>query len=155
VTLASPAKLQLKRVGDALHLVLPGGDIEAPDLVIQDYFKVTGSSLQGASISGEWMTYDTANTESFSLNAADKTSNVSLGGEGVLGTFAQHPWLWAGGIVGVAAAAGGGGGGSGVTGSAGTTDATPLGTIQTYASAVAGAGVTAPIKMRESKASPV
>ena len=36
VTLASPAKLQLKRVGDALHLVLPGGDIEAPDLVIQD-----------------------------------------------------------------------------------------------------------------------
>jgi hypothetical protein len=151
VTLVSPAKLQLKRVGDALHLVLPGGDIEAPDLVIQDYFKVAGASLQGSSISGEWMNYDTAGlatnpapsvaaTDTLSSSVVDKTSNVSLGGEGVLGTFTEHPWLWVGGIVGAAAAGGGGGGG----GSTPASDTSPLGIIQTYSNATAGAGVTAP-----------
>jgi hypothetical protein len=131
VTLVSPKKLQLKRVGDALHLVVPGGDIDAPDLVIQDYFKVKGASLQGSSISGEWMNYDTENliansvpsttaTTDIAQSAVDKTSTVTLGGAGVLGTFAEHPWLWAGGIAGVAAAASGGGGG-GASGSADTT----------------------------------
>jgi hydrogenase maturation factor len=148
VTLISPAKLQLKRVGDALHLVLPGGDIEAPDLVIQDYFKVKGASLQGSSISGEWMNYDTAGlatnpapsvagTDTLSSNVVDKTSNVSLGGEGMVGTFTEHPWLWAGGIAGAAAAGGGGGGG----GTTPTGDASPLGVVQAYAN---GGTTTAP-----------
>jgi hypothetical protein len=151
VTLVSPTKLQLKRVGDALHLVLPGGDIDAPDLVIQDYFKVTGTSLQGSSISGEWMNYDTAGlvtnpaplvagTNTLSSSVIDKTSNVSLGGEGVLGTFTEHPWLWAGGIAGAAATGGGGGGG----GSTPASDTSPLGIIQTYSNSTAGAGVTVP-----------
>jgi hypothetical protein len=139
VTLVSPAKLQLKRVGDALHLVLPGGDIEAPDLVIQDYFKVKGASLQGSSISGEWMNYDTESLTNnpvpsvvgagtLSSSVVDKTSNVSLGGEGVLGTFTEHFWLWAGGIAGVTAASGGGSGGS-----TPTSDTSPLGVVQAYA----------------------
>ncbi len=151
VTLVSPSKLQLKRVGDALHLVLPGGDIDAPDLVIQDYFKVTGASLQGSSISGEWMNYDTVGlatnpapsvpgTDTLSSSVVDKTTSVSLGGEGVLGTFTKHSWLWAGGIAGAAAATGGGGGG----GSTAPSDTSPLGIIQNYANATNGAGVAAP-----------
>jgi hypothetical protein len=151
VTLVSPNKLQLKRVGDALHLVLPGGDIEAPDLVIQDYFQVKGASLQGSSISGEWMNYDTtglttnpapsvSGADTLSSSVIDKTSNVSLGGEGVLGTFTEHPWLWAGGLAGAAAAGGGGGGG----GSTPASDTSPLAVIQAYANATAGSGVTAP-----------
>lgn len=149
VTLLSPVKLQLKRVGDALHLVLPGGDIEAPDLVIQDYFKVSGASLQGSASSGEWMTYDTASlasmpsslfegTDSFNSSAVQKTSNVSLGGEGVLSTFSEHPWLWAGGLLGAAAAVGGGGGGGGSTP---TSDTSPLAVVQAYAN---GGTTTAP-----------
>ncbi len=152
VTLVSPAKLQLKRLGDALHLALPGGDINAPDLVIQDYFKVTGASLQGSAISGEWMIYETANlathsamsgTDAIASASAEKVSNVSLGGEGALSTFTQHPWWWTGGIVGVAAAAAGGGGGGGSSSSS-AVDATPLSIIQTYAAASAGVGVTVP-----------
>ena len=148
VTLVSPTKLQLKRVGDALHLVLPGGDIDAPDLVIQDYFKVTGASLQGSSISGEWVNYDTAGlatniapsvagTDTLLTSVVDRTSNVSLGGEGVLGAFTDHLWLWAGGIA-VAAAAGGGGGGASTTP---TGDTSPLGVVQAYAN---GGSTTAP-----------
>lgn len=129
VTLASPTKLQLKRVGNALHVVLPGGDIDAPDLVIQDYFKVTGASLQGSAISGEWMSYDTS-------SVVDKTATVTLSGGSMVGNFTEHPWLWAGGIVGVAAASGGGGGSS-----AAVADTTPLSAIKAYAG---GGTTTAP-----------
>ncbi len=152
VTLASPTKLQLKRVGDALHLVLPGGDIDAPDLVIQDYFKVKGASLQGASISGEWMSYDTANlvdqpsaatseAADVAQTAVDKTSTVTLGGSGALGTFAEHPWLWAGGLA-AAAAAGGGGGGGGSSTQSPTLQGLEL--LRAYSAASNGAGVTVP-----------
>ena len=56
VTLVSPDKIELKRVGKDLHLALPGGDLSAPDLIVEDYFAVAGASLQGRTIDGEWMT---------------------------------------------------------------------------------------------------
>jgi hypothetical protein len=40
VTLVSPDKIELKRVGKDLHLALPGGDLSAPDLIVEDYFAV-------------------------------------------------------------------------------------------------------------------
>lgn len=60
VTMSSPAKLQMKKKGEDLHLSLPDGDLDMPDVVIQGYFNVPGNQLQGISQAGEWMTYDTA-----------------------------------------------------------------------------------------------
>lgn len=60
VTMSSPAKLQMKKSGGDLHLSLPDGDLDMPDVVIQDYFTVPGNQLQGISQAGEWMSYDTS-----------------------------------------------------------------------------------------------
>ena len=60
VTLTSPAKLQFKRKGDDLHVSLPGGDIDMPDLVMENYFAVEGSAIKGISQNGEWQAYDTS-----------------------------------------------------------------------------------------------
>ncbi len=60
VTMSSPAKLQMKKKGEDLHLSLPDGDLDMPDVVIQGYFNMPGNQLQGISQAGEWMTYDTA-----------------------------------------------------------------------------------------------
>jgi len=142
ITLASPQKLELKRVGKDLHLSLPGGEVEAPDLIVEDYFVATGVSLQGRSISGEWMTYDTSTFAGNSVfvnigltgssaaeSVVEKVSTVSLDGSG---TFLSSTWLW-GGALGVTALVGGGGGGGG----GGSTDkpnaaAAALATLQTY-----------------------
>lgn len=125
VTLASPQKLKLKRIGADLQMSLPGGDVDAPDLVIKDYFNATGVSLQGASISGEWMTYDTVSmstaeasvsseTSDLTRQSISQTSTASLASvTPTLGAVLETPWGLAGLGLGVAAAAGGGGGGGG------------------------------------------
>ena len=37
VTLSAPEKLQMKRMGKDLQIALPGGDVDAPDIVVKDY----------------------------------------------------------------------------------------------------------------------
>jgi hypothetical protein len=76
VTLTSPAKLQFKRKGDDLHVSLPGGDTDMPDLVIQNYFAVEGSVIKGISQSGEWMAYDTSVFVPKPLAPGDKSAKA-------------------------------------------------------------------------------
>jgi hypothetical protein len=66
-TLVSPAKLQIKRHGVDLHVALPGGDIEVPDVVIQGYFSVKQVTLWGLSIEGEVLAYNTGSLVSGSV----------------------------------------------------------------------------------------
>ena len=61
VTLSAPEKLQMKRVGGNLHIALPGGDVDAPDIVIEDYYNVRNATVQGQTLAGEWRGYTTAN----------------------------------------------------------------------------------------------
>ncbi|MEY4725634.1 MAG: hypothetical protein RLZ36_261 [Pseudomonadota bacterium] len=125
-TLVSPAKLQIKRHGVDLHVALPGGDIEVPDVVIQGYFSVKQVTLWGLSIEGEVLAYNTGSLVSGSVTqeslmgalpslegaAAQQVVTESasvtatLGGSGLL----SSPWFWAAGL-GVAAAASRGKGG--------------------------------------------
>ena len=163
VTLESPKKLQLKRVGQQLHMALPGGDINAPDVVVDNYFSARNTSLWGQSGTGEWMTYDTS-----ALADAGGGAGSSLGGDQALSSgstqaversalvsldtaptsamaFAETPMglgaIGAGGL-GLAALAGGGGGGgsSGSTSSSVTTD--PETIIRNYATSTSNTAPT-------------
>ena len=116
VSQTSPAKLQVKRVGNDLHLALPGGDVQAPDIVLQDYFSVSNASLWGVSSAGEWMSYDSSalqTAQQTTASAAPQTLALATPSQGWLSTF-DSPWGLAGVVGGVAvlAAAGGGGGAS-------------------------------------------
>ena len=145
VTLVSPDKIELKRVGKDLHLALPGGDLSAPDLIVEDYFAVAGVSLQGRTIDGEWMTYDTASlVQSQSLNTSATPEVAALSDAPVVqreviaaldggSPLWKSPWAWGGGLA-VAAGAGGGGGGA-------ATGASPQAVISRYSS---GGTTTAP-----------
>ena len=158
VSLVSPAKLLLKRVGGALHLAFPGGDIDAPDLVVQDFFTVTSASLQGSSANGDWMSYDVSTLTATSIapaagaevtaqSVAYKAASVTLGGD-AFGAIAENGWFLAGGVAGLAgmAAISGGGGGAGAGGDIPSVDidTSPLGVIQGFKNATGGPGVTAP-----------
>ena len=126
VTQTSPAKLQVKRVGNDLHLALPGGDVQAPDIVLQDYFSVSNASLWGVSSAGEWMGYDSSalqTAQQTTTSAAPQTLALATPSQGWLSTF-DSPWGLAGVAGGVAVlAAAGGGGGSASTSSEATPSA--------------------------------
>ena len=47
LTLTSPKKLQIKRMGQDLLLALPGNEVSSPDIVIKDYFNFKDMSLSG------------------------------------------------------------------------------------------------------------
>jgi hypothetical protein len=111
VTLNSPAKLALKKKGNDLHVALPGGDVDMPDIIIEDFYAISGNQLQGLGQSGEWMAYDTASLVKKPDNAMDKLSDpmgpdasaaVALASPPValLTTF-DSPW----GLLGLAAGA--------------------------------------------------
>jgi hypothetical protein len=142
VTLVAPSKLQLKRVDGDLLVSLPEGDLQAPDLVIQDFFLVKDASLQGANISGHMQSYDTSSLSTQSahmLAVGTEVANLTpLAGAGLI----SGPWVWAG--LGLAVAAAGGGGGGGVTAPT-TNENTPavqgLDAIKSYAN---GTNKTAP-----------
>ncbi len=159
VTLVSPKKLQTKRHGADLHLALPGGDLEAPDVVIKNYFVAKNASLWGTSVEGEALAYNTdslassyvatqpltepSSTTGASLeNLAASEANVSttvatLGGSSA--GMLSSPWLWVAG-VGLGAAAAGGGGGGGGGSSATPTD--PQSIITNYSGGANGATPT-------------
>jgi hypothetical protein len=152
VTLVSPDKIELKRVGRDLHLALPSGDLSAPDLIVEDYFAVSGASLQGRTIDGEWMTYDAASllqSQPLSTSATPDAAVLSdapvvqreviaaLDGGGPLW---KSPWAWVGGLA--VAAGGGSGSGSGSgSGTTPSTDTKPQTIITNYSS---GGVTTAP-----------
>ena len=76
----SPAKVQIQRVGKHLHLALPGGDIEAPDLVIENYFDTVEVSLSGMRGEGNWLRYDLSalNTQGAEVGES-KSISIDLG----------------------------------------------------------------------------
>jgi hypothetical protein len=161
VTLISPQNIQIKRKTNDLHLALPGGDVDAPDVVIKGYFDVKGASLWGASNDGVWSAYDTAplsstlasvNTAATAPDATGVTGAkqaasydlsekavTSVLGESGSGAWAGNPWVWAGGAVALGAVGKGGGGGSS---SGSSTD--PLTILRHYADAANGGGVSVP-----------
>ena len=161
VTLISPQNIQIKRKANDLHLALPGGDVDAPDVVIKGYFDVKGASLWGASNDGVWSAYDTAplsstlasvNTAATAPDATGATGAkqaasydlsekavTSVLGESGSGAWAGNPWVWAGGAVALGAVGKGGGGGSS---SGSSTD--PLTILRHYADATNGGGVSVP-----------
>ncbi len=78
VTLVSPNKPQIKRKGQNLQLSLHGGDGgDVPDVVIQDYYSVSGTSLQGISAAGEWAIYNTGNLAGVADTGSIQTNNLS------------------------------------------------------------------------------
>jgi hypothetical protein len=155
VTLISPQKLQIKRRDADLHLALPGGDIDSPDVVIKGYFNVKGASLWGVSIDGEMLSYSTNSLDSAYTTASPLNDPLSEAGnfpesKSVANEYASahtvtlgdsagvfsSPWGWAAAVgLGVAVAKGGGGSSA----SQPTPDA--LTTIVNYAS---NSGATAP-----------
>lgn len=122
LTLTSPKKLQLKRVGQDLLVALPGNDVSSPDIVIQDYFNFKDLSLSGLAATGEPMVYDTSSSFNFGQSATgihldSLASNQTTAAK--LAT-ASEGWFdsgWGlaalGGGLAVVAAAGGGGSASG------------------------------------------
>jgi hypothetical protein len=68
VTLTTPAQLVMKRVGNHLHMALPGGDADWPDVIIENFFipglapdSPEAPSLWGTTTpAGEWQPYKTS-----------------------------------------------------------------------------------------------
>lgn len=79
VTLSAPEKLQMKRVGKDLQIALPGGDVDAPDIVVKDYYAVKDVSLQGQAISGEWQVYNTVSLPDTAPQTATPESKAAQG----------------------------------------------------------------------------
>jgi len=154
VTLISPQNIQIKRKTNDLHLALPGGDVDAPDVVIKGYFDVKGASLWGASNDGVWSAYDTAplsstlasvNTaatapDATGVTGAKQAASYDLSEKAVTSVLGESgSGAWAGGAVALGAVGKGGGGGSS---SAASTD--PLTILRHYADATNGGGVSVP-----------
>jgi len=160
VTLSTPEKLQMKRVGGNLHIALPGGDVDAPDIVIEDYYNVRNATVQGQTLAGEWRGYTTANlvdtaaaasaeqgalasgkgwfssllgnTGAQSVGMASMDSSAVSSGAGSSAGFAGMSMGTLAGVGALGALALGGGGGGGGGGSSADTSA--LGVIKAYAS---------------------
>lgn len=160
VTLSTPEKLQMKRVGGNLHIALPGGDVDAPDIVIEDYYNVRNATVQGQTLAGEWRGYTTANlvdtaaaasaeqgalasgkgwfsslwgsTGAQSVGMASMDSSAVSSGAGSSAGFAGMSMGTLAGVGALGALALGGGGGGG--GGGASADTSALGVIKAYAS---------------------
>ncbi len=153
VTLVSPEKIKIKRKGADLQLALPGGDIDAPDVVIQGYFDVKGVAIFGVSVDGEWSAYNTSalNASAPTLDYADisvpKADVQSLSGEKAITaslgaeSFFANSWVWGGAIGLAVAASGNGGGGTSSIPQTSNQISDPLAIITAYAG---GGATTAP-----------
>lgn len=129
LTLTSPKKLQLKRVGQDLLVALPGNDVTSPDIVIKDYFNFKNLSLSGLAASGEPMVYDTSSSFNIGQSATGITPESLAANKTTAATLATASGGWFDGGMGLAALGGGGlllaaaagGGGSTATTDAGLT----------------------------------
>jgi hypothetical protein len=132
LTLTSPKKLQLKRVGQDLMVALPGNDVTSPDIVIKDYFNFKDLSLSGLAASGEPMVYDTSSSFNIGQSATGITPESLAANKTTAATLATASGGWFDGGMGLAALGGGGlllaaaagGGGSDSTTNAGLTKIT-------------------------------
>lgn len=148
VTLVAPEKMQMKRVGPDLQIALPGGDVDAPDILIRGYYTAQDVTLQGLTSQGQWLGYTTANlvdvTSTASAGAATSSGWFSnwftpggvqsvgmaeMSGASVIGGGVTSGWLVSGALVGALALGGRGGGGGGSV-----TDTSAAAVIQRYAS---------------------
>lgn len=132
LTLTSPKKLQLKRVGQDLLVALPGNDVTSPDIVIKDYFNFKDLSLSGLAASGEPMVYDTSSSFNIGQSATGITPESLAANKTTAATLATPSGGWFDGGMGLAALGGGGlllaaaagGGGGNSTTNAGLTKIT-------------------------------
>jgi hypothetical protein len=167
VTLSAPEKLQMKRVGKDLQIALPGGDVDAPDIVVKDYYLAKDVTLQGQNLAGEWKVYNAADLPELSSGAEGlgrtpsllassawfTNSNAQAVALSEAGAGAGLGWgsltaIGVGGAALVSSGKGGGGGGAGnppplVSAADTSTANTGLEALKKYANANAGAGVPA------------
>lgn len=108
LTLTSPKKLQLKRVGQDLLVALPGNDVTSPDIVIKDYFNFKDLSLSGLAASGEPMVYDTSSSFNIGQSATGITPESLAANKTTAATLATASGGWFDGGMGLAALGGGG-----------------------------------------------
>ncbi len=107
LTLTSPKKLQLKRVGQDLLVALPGNDVTSPDIVIKDYFNFKDLSLSGLAASGEPMVYDTSSSFNIGQSATGITPESLAANKTTAATLATASGGWFDSGWGLAALGGG------------------------------------------------
>jgi hypothetical protein len=115
----APTQIKARRVGDNLEIVTDekaqiedttASNAQAPDLVLEDYFKQADVSLY-AGTGQEAVSYvpvDGAASSSYAAMFTSATTGAALAAAPLL-----SPWMGVAAGAGVAAAAGGGGGGGG------------------------------------------
>ena len=130
----APENIAIKRVGDDLHIAFEGSDLNAPDIIIDDYYNHLSELVIGKAENGMYYSYvpeSAADADAISaLNAGD-AAGQALGGEGFvtpfwafgeeLGFSAMEALAGVAGFGAIAAAAGGGGGGDDTPTSSGGT----------------------------------
>ncbi|WP_405198032.1 Ig-like domain-containing protein [Brachymonas sp. G13] len=118
-----PENIATKRVGKNLHVAFEGGDVNEPDLVIENYYKDNGEIGYESGTNNMLVgTHENGNVYPYVPESAETTDAVSmlgdgveagqaLGGEGaVVVPFFWWPALLGVGLLGAAAGGGGGGG---------------------------------------------
>lgn len=53
----APANIVTGRIGNDLHIALPGNSIVQPDMILENYYPADGKSLVGMNGSGHWLAY--------------------------------------------------------------------------------------------------
>ena len=114
-----PENIATKRVGKNLHIAFEGGDVNQPDLVIEDYYKDNGEIGYGEGSDNLLVgTHENGNVYPYVPESAVSTDAVSMLADGVqagqaLGTsVAPVPLWWLPLLLIPALAAGGGDGGT-------------------------------------------
>ncbi|WP_347254876.1 Ig-like domain-containing protein [Brachymonas denitrificans] len=114
-----PENMATKRVGKNLHIAFEGGDVDQPDLVIEDYYKDNGEIGYGEGSDNLLVgTHENGNVYPYVPESAVSTDAVSMLADGVqagqaLGTsVAPVPLWWLPLLLIPALAAGGGDGGT-------------------------------------------
>ncbi len=164
-----PENIATKRVGKHLFVAFEGGDVNQPDLVIENYYKDGGEIGYDSGVNNMLVgTHENGNVYPYVPESAETTDAVSMLGDGVEagqalggeGSAVVVPFFWWPALLGVgllgAAAGGGGGGGAApvpakplitVDAPDNTPDTTP--TITGTTDAPAGSTVTLVIKGKD------
>lgn len=88
------AKLVTKRVGNDLHITTEDGDIQQPQIIIQNYAEHEPSTAFATTVKLGNLAY--FNAESGSLFASHAETDITtLTASGATGSVATSPWLWA------------------------------------------------------------
>jgi hypothetical protein len=133
VTLTAPEKLQMKRVGKDLQIALPGGDVDAPDIVVKDYYLANDVTLQGQNLAGEWKVYSAANLPDMAAAASPERASAKAVAMADASAGLGGSTMAALAVGGIALFAGHKGGGGDAAAPSATPSSEPLTVIASYA----------------------